>query len=444
MRKTIVLGAILIGLQIPLLAYVLVQERTWGGSERDGAIGVAAAGDGSVYVTGSTLSFGAGGEDAFLLKYDAGGSLQWERTYGTAPDELSGDESGIDVAVAPDGSGVVVLGNYRGGKIFLAKFLPDGTLLWDLTWASTASDVSEGAAGLAISATNGTIYVTGTTSGPGITDAFILSFTAGGSLNWQRTWGGPFSTFGRGVAVATDGSIYISGETVFSANAAFLVKFDSAGSVLWEREWGVVGKGGFPENHATTGNSVAAAPNGGAYVAGETTGTGFSANFVAVHFNANGDFVWQKVGGPGFGEAFDIAVGPEGNVHVAGYVLTDGGDSGVNAFVWTLQANGKGSDAAVWGGDDPFVGERAFSIAAAPAGDIVAVGIAGAIPPPYVFDRGSKNAKAVDMFLNTIVGTVTEPAGAAEPPTPAAVVTTPAGSETFAGESDAFLLRVRQ
>ena len=35
--------------------------------------------------------------------------------------------------MAPDG-GVVVLGNYRGGNIFLAKFDPNGTRLWDLTW----------------------------------------------------------------------------------------------------------------------------------------------------------------------------------------------------------------------------------------------------------------------------------------------------------------------
>ena len=135
MRKTIVIGAALILLQIPLLAYVLVQERTWGGPERDGAHGVAVATDGSVYVTGGTRSFGAGGEDAFLLKYGANGTLLWQRTYGTAPDDLnSGEESGIGVAVAPDNSGVLVLGNYRDGNIFLAKFSPTGLLLWDFTW----------------------------------------------------------------------------------------------------------------------------------------------------------------------------------------------------------------------------------------------------------------------------------------------------------------------
>ena len=57
MRKTMVLGAMLFLLYIPLHAYALVQERTWGGADRDGARGVATAADGSVYVTGGTRSF---------------------------------------------------------------------------------------------------------------------------------------------------------------------------------------------------------------------------------------------------------------------------------------------------------------------------------------------------------------------------------------------------
>ena len=436
MRKTILLGTTLILLQIPLLAYVLLHERTWGGPDRDGAQGVAVASDGSVYVTGETRSFGAGDGDAFLLKYNASGVLQWQRTYGTAPDlDNSGEEAGIDVAVAPDG-GVVVLGNYRDGNIFLAKFSPAGNLLWDLTWGGN----QEGASAIDIAA-NGIIYVTGITFSFDLPqgDAFLLSVSPGGTLNWQRTWGGDFFDVARGVAVATDGNIFITGETLFTANAAFLVKFDAAGSVIWEREWGLVGKRGLPEDDDTDGNSVAAAPGGGAYVVGASTGTGVDPNLVAVQFDADGNFVWTKVGGPGFGTAQDVAVGPDGSIHVTGSVLTNGGDTGSNAFVWTLSAAGKGKDAAIWGGDDLFEAEHGSSIAIAPGGDILVVGSAGA--PPYAFSRGSKNAKAARTFLNTIAGTVTEPAGVVD--TPAAVVNTPAGSETFAGVSDAFLIRVR-
>ena len=437
MRKTILLGTSLILLQIPLLAYVLLHERTWGGTDRDGAGGVAVAADGSVYVTGVTRSFGAGGDDAFLLKYNANGVLQWQRTYGTAPDaENSGSEMGIDVAAAPDGSGVVVLGNYRDGNIFLAKFNPAGTLIWDRTWGGN----QEGASAIAI-APNGTIYVTGITFSFDVDqgDAFLLSFTSAGALNWQRTWGGPFFDVARGVAVASDGNIFITGETLFTANAAFLVKFDAAGSVIWQREWGLTGKGGFPEDDDTDGNAVAAAPDGGAYVVGSTTGTGVDPNLVAVRFDSAGNFVWQRVGGPGFGAALDVAVGPDGSVHITGGVLAADGSSPGNAFVWTLSPAGKGSEAALWGGDDPFQSDSGASIAVAPSGAIVVAGVAG--ESPYAFGRGSKTAKAARTFINTIAGTITTPAGAVADPV--AVVMIPAGSETFAGETDAFLIRVQ-
>jgi beta-propeller uncharacterized protein DUF5122 len=44
------------------------------------AIAVDVAPDGSVYVAGTTLSFGAGDRDAFLLKYNTDGTLAWQRT----------------------------------------------------------------------------------------------------------------------------------------------------------------------------------------------------------------------------------------------------------------------------------------------------------------------------------------------------------------------------
>ena len=208
---------------------MLLQERTWGGPERDGAQGVAVAQDGSVYVTGETQSFGAGGSDAFLLKYHASGALQWQRTYGTAPDaENSGSEAGIDVAVTQD-AGVVVLGNYRDGNIFLAKFSDAGDLVWDVTWGGN----QEGASAIDIAA-DGTIYVAGVTFGFDCPqgDAFASSFSPEGLLNWQRTWGGEFFDAARDVAVATDGGVFISGETILSANSAFLVKFAADGSVM--------------------------------------------------------------------------------------------------------------------------------------------------------------------------------------------------------------------
>ena len=48
MKKTVLIGTALLLVQIPLLALVLLQERTWGGSQFDEGSGVATAPDNSV------------------------------------------------------------------------------------------------------------------------------------------------------------------------------------------------------------------------------------------------------------------------------------------------------------------------------------------------------------------------------------------------------------
>ena len=136
MRKTIVLGGLLILLQLPLLALVLLQERTWGGREET-VRGRGRRRRWQRLRDRRDAKFRGRWRRRVSPEIQATSRLLWRRTYGTAPDpENSGAEAGIDVAVAPD-NGIVVLGNYRDGNIFLAKFNGDGELVWDLTWGTT-------------------------------------------------------------------------------------------------------------------------------------------------------------------------------------------------------------------------------------------------------------------------------------------------------------------
>src|SRR5918992_185655 len=159
MRKTIVFGAALLLIQIPLLALVLEQERTWGGVNRDDANEVAFAPDGSVYVAGTTVS-GDGGFD---------------------------DEFGTGLAVAADGS-VYMTGQFGTGVLFLANFSANGELLWDSTWGDNGT-IGTGAA---IDA-QGNVYVSGLSSqaNPGNdTEALLLKFSPAGDVLWATAWGG--------------------------------------------------------------------------------------------------------------------------------------------------------------------------------------------------------------------------------------------------------------
>ena len=69
--------------------------RQLGTSEWDVSYGVSADGLGNVYISGLTDgSLGgtnAGNSDAFISKYDAGGTLQWTRQLGTSTRDGSYD-----------------------------------------------------------------------------------------------------------------------------------------------------------------------------------------------------------------------------------------------------------------------------------------------------------------------------------------------------------------
>ena len=200
MRKTIAIGAALLLAQVSLLAFTLLQARTWGGANHDDAIEVGFASDGSVFVAGTTET-ADGDRDAFLLKYGPDRVLEWERTYGTPANAETGfdDEFAAGLAVAADDS-VYVTGQFGTGVLFLAKFSSDGDLLWDSTWGENGT-IGTGAA----IDPDGNVYVSGLSfvinEGANDTEALVLKFEPNGNLAWARAWGGAGFDAARAIAV---------------------------------------------------------------------------------------------------------------------------------------------------------------------------------------------------------------------------------------------------
>jgi len=57
-------------------------SKTYGGPDADGAISLVLTSDGGYALAGMTESFGAGGDDFWLVKTDSYGNIKWNQTYG--------------------------------------------------------------------------------------------------------------------------------------------------------------------------------------------------------------------------------------------------------------------------------------------------------------------------------------------------------------------------
>jgi hypothetical protein len=168
--------------------------RTLGSDQPESAYGVATDAAGNVYVVGNTAggldgNVNVGETDAFLIKYDAGGTKQWTRQVGTPRSESA---SGV---VVDAGGGVYVSGATEGGldgdanrgnnDVFLLKYDAAGTQQWVRQLGTKGYDYP---ADLDLDPSGG-VFVSGTTTGDldgnklvGLWDVFVTKYTASGDI----------------------------------------------------------------------------------------------------------------------------------------------------------------------------------------------------------------------------------------------------------------------
>ena len=147
---------------------VQLWNRTWGGPIDDDGMAIASDPSGNVFIGGYTSSFGAGGYDSFIAKYTSDGTQLWNRTWG-------GTNQDDGYGVAADGSGNSYLAGLTasfgagGPDAFLVKYAPDGTQLWNKTWGGILNDYGYG---VAVDNSNN-VYLAGEASG---SDAFLTKY----------------------------------------------------------------------------------------------------------------------------------------------------------------------------------------------------------------------------------------------------------------------------
>jgi hypothetical protein len=187
-----------------------IWNRTWGGSGLDGTYGIIIGLDDSIYVPGWTESFSLGEKDAFIVKYNSSGHQIWNRTWG-------GDYTDIGWAADIDTDGNCYMvgpqNSFGAGGMdaFLVKYDAFGERIWNLTWGGIDDDYGYS---VALDEYNNPVIM-GTTKSYGIgnMDVFVAKYNSSGHQLWNQTWGGIDDDEGCDLNIDCHNNIYLSGRT---------------------------------------------------------------------------------------------------------------------------------------------------------------------------------------------------------------------------------------
>jgi hypothetical protein len=231
--------------------------QSWGGPGEHGAQGVGTDAQGHrvliAYYDGS-VDFGGGplpnqgtgpisDNDVALVKQDAQGHHVWSKGLGAPGSSVTGS----DVAVNPAGQ-IALVGSSSGGVNlgagvvaaggFVAKYSPEGTLLWAHAVGGPLRDTAIDA--------EGQVYAVGELEAAPALTARVLKFSATGTLLWDQRFNATGTVRGVALAVGPSGELAVGGSysgtlkvgshvLPESPAAPFLVKLLPSGQVAWAR-----------------------------------------------------------------------------------------------------------------------------------------------------------------------------------------------------------------
>jgi len=351
--------------QMPFIQW----QKSLGGTSYDEALSIYPTADGGYIVAGASWSNDGdatgnhGDADCYVIKLDTAGNIQWQKCLGGTSNDMA-----YSICPTADGGYIVagrsfstngdVIGNHGGVDCWIVKLDAIGNIQWQKSLGGTSYDE---ALSIYPTADGGYVIAGYTYSNNGdvvgrydtlYNDYWIVKLNTKGDIQWQKCLGGTGNDMAYSIHPTTDDGYIVAGwsvsnnsDTAGNYGDCYVVKLDTAGNIQWQKFLGGTGN--------DIAYSICPTTDGGYIVAGaswsndsDATGNHGDADCWIVKLDAIGNIQWQKfLGGTGDDIAYSIHPTTDGGYVIAGWSFSTNGDvtgnhGGADCYVIKLDTAG--------------------------------------------------------------------------------------------------------
>jgi uncharacterized repeat protein (TIGR01451 family) len=382
---------------------------------------------GTSYSSDGDVSGNNGKHDAWIIKLNEKGALQWERNFG------GNDWDWVNSIQQTSDGGFVIIGvvnstnapfDHRPGRfdVWIMKLSYNGDLEWQKFYGGSDWDYGQS---ILQTDDGGYIFcgrtesINGDVSGNhGKSDIWVVRLNPSGNIMWQKCYGGVYSEFGNCISKTNDGGYIIggwqsqTGSDVQYENdmQSYVIKIDANGNQEWEKKYG--------GSHFEGINSIKQTSDGG-YVFvgtscsndGDVTGNhvdpfGYHDSWV-VKLDHAGNLTWQKcIGGSSTDEGWDVAEAIDG-YYIAAFGQSNDGDLSGNhglhdGFVAKLSLTGQLQALKMFGGTGFEIFKSILLEQDTGNIEIVSAGIAGSYDGDVIGQHGNGDIWVLKLSTRTL------------------------------------------
>ncbi|MGG8495835.1 fibronectin type III domain-containing protein [Tenacibaculum sp. TC6] len=334
-------------------------QKSYGGTKQDVIHSICQANNGGYIVGAFSSSFdnqveaNNGMRDYWIVKLNEAGDIQWKTTVGGNKDDI------VEGITATSDGGCVVAGFSSSDEIgvngqsdaWVVKLDTDGNVEWHTHFGEAKRDLA-----YAITETDdgGYMAVGATETANGTRDILVVKLNEDGNVLWSKTFGGSKNEWGNSIQKTASGEYLIGGSSDSSdgevtdnngSSDAWFIKLNASGNIIWTKTFGGTDSDFINEVCPTSDNGCIAV--GGS----RSSNADFSENhggtdFWVVKLNAAGTIEWHKqYGGTGNDYAYSVQQDAYGNYWVSGswytHITGEGESETGDDDFWVLKLKGK-------------------------------------------------------------------------------------------------------